>query len=958
MRWYYGGEVSPGPTPPGSRLAFLQEPRRSIACVDSVVGRPWRVENPSVQVSELCNSYYDRDVTRIVTTALLGMSLGFWLASVPCLGQSEAPKLRLPMTVRPVRYSVDLRMTPGEDRFSGSITIELEIQQPVSTVWLHGKSLAFEKTTIRVAGHDQPAKATPASDGNDFIAITTGETLPAGHATLQIAYSGEVSRSLTDGAFQQQEGKDWYIFTKFEPVTARRVFPCFDEPSFKVPWQLTLHVPKGLKAFSNSPVLSEKDESNETKEVRFGETKPLPSYLVAFAVGPFDVVETDPVGKDRRPSRIIVPRGRASEAAYAASITPKLIEMLEDYFGTPYPYEKLDQIVVPLTTAWGAMENAGLIAYGDFVLSPKKQDSDLLQRRRAETMEHEMSHQWFGDLVTMAWWDDIWLNEAFASWVSSKLVNEWKPEWNIKAESAGQLYVMRSDSLTTARKIHQPIEAPGEIANAFDGITYGKGQAVIGMFENYMGPKEFQRAIRLYLLQHSWSNATSADLLAALDSVSGRGVGAAFSTFLNQVGFPIVSVKLSCPEVAGRTPASVVPRLELEQRRFLPVGSPGATDAVWLVPVCVTWGVTQGDDRGTHRQCSLLTKAADHFDLDGGKGCPAWFFADSNAAGYYAVSYDAALADKLINQGLPHLQPDESAATLRDIQLMFSSGIGDAEQELTFVSEFSHSSDPGLVRQAAATIDGLSDFVPIELSRNYARLVRSLYDARARELGWKPQLGEAQEVRLLRIEIVPLVATYGEDPELSSQSASLAQAWLKDHQSLDPDMVEPVLSAAAWNGDRAFFDRLVDEITKDKIQRERSWMINALGSFRDPVITRARLELILGKGIDPRELQYTLFYTLPQTREIVWDFVQQNFDAINSTIPGARGIPFGALLPFAAAGFCDAAHQQQVETFFQLHMAQLPGGARYLANTLEQIHLCSARAAVITPAIVSLLKRQ
>jgi len=322
------------------------------------------------------------------------------------------------------------------------------------------------------------------------------------------------------------------------------------------------------------------------------------------------------------------------------------------------------------------------------------------------------------------------------------------------------------------------------------------------------------------------------------------------------------------------------------------------------------------------------------------------------------VSYDAAVANKLISKGLPHLKADESAAALRNIQLMFSSGVGDAEQQLAFVSEFSHSADPGLVRQAASTVSGLSDFVPDDLSQNYARLVRSLYGARARELGWKPQPGESQEVRLLRMEIVPLVATYGEDTELSSQAASLARQWLKDHQSLDPDMVEPVLSAAAWNGDRAFYDLLVDEIKKDKIQRERSWMIGALDSFRDPAITRARLELILGTSIDPRELQYTLFGSLPQTRQIVWEFVQQNFDRLNSLLPGARGIPFGALLPLTAAGFCDAAHQQQVESFFQPRIATLPGGERNLANTLERIRLCSARAAVIKPAIVSFLNKQ
>lgn len=892
-------------------------------------------------------------VTRLIALSLFTLCL----ASIATFAQNAAPKLRLPTTVRPLRYSADLHITPGEDLFHGSITIDLAISQPVSTFWIHAKSLKLEAPTIRIAGRDIPAQAIPAQNvDGDFIAITTASPLPAGHATLHITYTGEVSRTLTDGAFQQQAGTDWYVFTKFEPVTARRVFPCFDEPSFKVPWQLTLHVPEDLKAFSNTAIASEKDEPNEKKnvtkevpykEVRFNETKPLPSYLIAFAVGPFDVVETAPVGANHRPSRLIVPHGRASEAAYAASITPKLIDLLEDYFGTPYPYEKLDQIVVPLTTAWGAMENAGLIAYGDFLLSPKDQDTNLLQRRRAQTMEHEMSHQWFGDLVTMDWWDDIWLNEAFASWVSSKLLNEWKPEWNIKADAAASSNVMRSDSLSTARKIRQPIEAPGDIANAFDGITYGKGEAVIGMFENYMGPKEFQRGIRVYLQQHAWGNASSADLMAALDSAASphkdNKVGPAFSTFLNQVGFPLVSVKLSCE--------SHPPFVELEQRPFLPLGSPGNSDAVWHVPVCTSWSAAVG----TRHQCNLLTKSADRFELKGARGCPAWLFADSNATGYYAVNYDAELATQLIAQGLPHLPRDESAAALRNIQLMFSAGVGNSEQQLKFVAEFSHSSDAGLVRQAALTVESISDFVPPDLSRNYAQLIRSLCGVRAHQLGWKPQPNESQEIGQLRIAIVPMVATYGEDHELSAQATALAHEWLKNHQSLDSDMVEPVLSAAAWNGDRAFFDLLVDEIKKDKIQRERSWIIGALDSFHDPAITRARLELILGAGIDPREMRNTLFNAPAYAREIVWDYIQHNFDALNSALPGARGIPFGASLPLATAGFCDEEHRRQVESFFQPRMAALPGGARYLANALERIRLCSARATAIKPAIAGFL---
>lgn len=860
--------------------------------------------------------------------------------------------MRLPTTARPQRYSADLRMTPGEDNFSGRIDIELEISRPVQTVWMHAKSLRIDNAVFHLEGRNEPARVTPAA--NDLIGVTSANMLPAGHASLEISYWGEISRTLTDGAFAQRQGDDWYIFTKFEPVTARRVFPCFDEPSFKVPWRLTLRVPKDLKAFSNTQIVTEQADDGGMKTVSFGETKPLPSYLVAFAVGPFDVVETAPVGRNRRPSRIIVPRGRGPEAAYAASVTPKLIEMLEDYFGSPYPYEKLDQIVVPLTTAWGAMENAGLIAYGDFLLSPQAQDSELRQRVRVGAMEHEMSHQWFGDLVTTAWWNDIWLNEAFASWLSTKLLNEWKPEWNLKADAARSLSVMRADSLTTARKIRQPIEAPGDIGNAFDGITYGKGEAVIGMFENYMGAEKFQSAIRMYLERHAWGNATSADLFAALDTVSGQRIGAAFSTFLDQVGYPLVTLKLGClEEYMGRASHSSV-FLESEQHRFLPVGSPGDANAIWQVPVCFSWG----DEEGTHRECKLVTKAADSFTLTSGRACPTWFFADSDAAGYYAVSYDERSLGTRVRKGLPHLKPEESAAALRNAQVMFWAGAGDIGQELESVSDFSRSPDAGLARQAAGTIETLGDFVTPQLRPNYARLIRALYGPQARELGWKPKPGESQEVRLLRMEIVPLVATLGEDRELSAEAGSLAHEWIKSHQALEPDMVEPVLSAAAWNGDRGFFDLLVDEIKKDRVQRERSWMIGALASFRDPSLTRARLGLILGSGIDPRELQNTLFNAPPYAREIVWQFARQNFDRLNALLPGARGIPFGALLPLTASGFCDASHAQALASFFESRMSALPGGARNLANAEERIRLCRARVQASGPAIASFLGKQ
>ncbi|HEY6989181.1 MAG TPA: M1 family aminopeptidase [Bryobacteraceae bacterium] len=862
-------------------------------------------------------------------------------------GEPNAPALRLPQTVRPLRYSAFLRLAPGQDRFSGDIRIDLDIAQPASVIWLNAKALEFRGGSIFQGDVSLPVEFQSAA--NDFLGVKAPSALRPGRARLEISYTGEISRTLTDGAFQQHQGNDWYVFTKFEPVTARRVFPCFDEPSFKVPWQLTLNVPKDMKEFSNTAVISEEPRENNTKSIRFAETKPLPSYLVAFAVGPFDVVPVPPVGRNRRPGNIIVPRGRSSEAAYAASITPKLIELLEQYFGTPYPYDKLDQIVVPLTTAWGAMENAGLIAYGDFLLAPPRQDTELRQRGRAGVMEHEMSHQWFGDLVTTAWRDDIWLNESFASWLSSKLLNEWKPEWNIKADAARSTYVMRSDSLTTARKIRQPIEAPGDIANAFDGITYGKGEAVIGMFENYVGADAFQKAVRRYLQQHAWGNATASDLLAAIDQTSPeKHAGEAFSTFLNQVGFPLVSVTQECAQ-DGPAP----PLLHLSQTRFRPVGSPASTDQFWQVPVCAVWR----DSAGVHRKCTLLTKASDVFTLDTARECPMWLSIDANAAGYYAISYGPSMLDHLV-PGIWQLQSAERAATFRNIQLMFSSGLGNLQRELMFVDEVSRGNDLGLIRQSADLVGSVNNFVPEALHNRYAAWIRKLYGSRAHELGWQPKAGDGQETRLLRIEIVPLVATRGNDPQLQKQAQELARRWLKDRSVLDTDMVVPVLSSAAWNGTRAYFDELVTAIKTTKVQRERLWIGQALGSFRDPTLARAALQLFFEKGIDPRELQSNVFGAPPEMRQLVWDFIEHNFDRLNTTLPGARGIPFGAMLPLSASGFCDAAHRDQVSAFFEPRMKNLPGAARNLANALETIRLCSARAELVQPAVAAFLQRQ
>ncbi|HTD53396.1 MAG TPA: M1 family metallopeptidase, partial [Thermoanaerobaculia bacterium] len=336
--------------------------------------------------------------------------------SAPQPAPALPPKLRLPATARPLRYEVDLTVAPERDTFSGTIDIDLELTEPTRLLWLNATGLAVSDAFLTVGNRRQAAQIVPG--GEDFVGFGFRRAAARGRARLHAAFSGKVSNTNTTGIFHQKSGEDWYAFTQFEAIDARRAFPCFDEPSFKVPWTLTLRVPRSDLAVSNTPVASEEALAGELKAVHFTETSPLPSYLVAFGVGPFDVVDAGRAGRNATPIRMIVPRGRGSEARSAAQTVGPLLEILEDYFGIPYPYAKLDNLVIPQTVRFGAMENAGLVTYNETIeLAKPEEDTPYFRLRWASVCAHETAHQWFGDLVTLAWWNDTWLNESFATWM-------------------------------------------------------------------------------------------------------------------------------------------------------------------------------------------------------------------------------------------------------------------------------------------------------------------------------------------------------------------------------------------------------------------------------------------------------------------------------------------------------------------------------------------------------------
>lgn len=859
----------------------------------------------------------------------------------------QPPKLRLSEVedISPARYRVDLNLDPGKSAFTGSILIQLAARKPVQTIWLNASKIAVQNASLTAAGKSMQAKILPG--GDDFIGFQFDTPVPIGGSELRISYSGAV-RKETSGIFQTEDEGNFYIITQFESTDARDAFPCFDEPAYKVPWQLTLHVPAGDSAVSNTPVASESN-SGGLKTYVFKETKPLPSYLVAFAVGPFEFVPAGFAGTRRTPVRIVTPKGRAKEAKYAAEVTATIITRLEAYFGIPFPYEKSDQLAVPVTIGFGAMENAGMVAYRQtMILAKPETDTITRQRGYASVAAHELAHQWVGDLVTTSWWNDIWLNEAFATWMSQKILADWKPEWKTRVQDIdATLRAEDQDSLVSARAIRQPIESKDDIGNAFDAITYDKGAAVIGMFESWMGPEDFRRGVQRYLKQYAFRTATAGDFLDSLSSGK-KSVTTAFSTFLNQPGIPDVSVALDCKKDG--------PIVHLAQSRFLPLGSKGSTNQVWQIPICLRYGPGgQGET-----ECTLMTQATMDLALKT-KSCPAWIEANNDAKGYYRVDYQGGLLAALRSGNTSdRLSGQERVDLIGNTKAMADAGkIGPADA-LGMVESFHSDAERSVVEQALALALWPRDhLVPDELLPNYQRFLRTNFQAKARELGWTPKAGESDDARLLRPALLQAMATWGGDTQLSNEARQLADKWLDDHKAVSPDVAGAVLASAAYYGDAGLYQRFLAEFQKTQDRQEKQMLLSAMFSFRDPAAIDLGRQAVLSKKVTLADGYVLLFGGLlySATSKMPFEFVKAHFDEIMKDHPTIFGFDFGSRLPQAGSDLCDSASRSELQAFFEPRVPNYTGAPRALAQVLEGIDLCIASKTAQQPGVTEFLKR-
>jgi alanyl aminopeptidase len=857
-------------------------------------------------------------------------------AADPTNAANAPPTLRLPSGARPIRYEVMLSVVPGEAKADGEIAIDVELERPHPVLWLNADEVSVSRASVSAAG----TKVSLLPPADQFLGLAFEPALPAGKHRLTLVFEAQQVRNATRGIFTLQSAGAWYSMTQFEALSARRAFPCFDEPGYKVPWQVTLRVPRALAAFSNTPVVSETDAGSGMKAVRFAETRPLPSYLVAFAVGPWQTVDLGRFGMNSTPMRIVVPHGRVGEASFAARAYPQIFELLERWFGIAHPYPKLDQVAIPLTVGF-AMENVGFITYGSASLLAKPNAATPRFRRGAASVgAHEMAHQWFGNLVTTAWWDDIWLNEAFATWMAAKIVDEWQPDYERgAARSSERAEAIDEDMLDSARQIREPIVSRGDIFNAFDSITYQKGATVLDMFEGWIGERTFRLGVRRYLEERSDGTATADDFLRALGAASNQPVAPAFSTFLDQNGVPRVEVALQCGSGGAK--------LSVSQSRLVPLGAPAHREQRWQIPVCVRYG----HGAAARQSCSLLTERSATVDLEG--GCPKFVAANAGGRGYYVADYRGDLLNRLATNW-SDLSIPEYAGLLYDLRSLLRAGSLSGAQALEWVRAAGSSRDRHVVEADIELASFVRDQLVVESQRaRFSEFVREVFGERARKLGYAPRRSESDDDQLLRRSLMRFVAP--EDPRLAADARRLALAWIKNRKAVDPSMVDSVLLIAARTGDAATFDAFLAEAKKASDSLDRRNLMIALLSFRDPTLVRRGMGLLLDPEFDIRESETAWRYSRywnPARRE-VHDFIAANFDAMAKRV--SRDTPGG--WPGYAAGLCSEKDRADVETFWSERIANYAGGERTLKQALEQIELCTRLRGAQERAVAEFLAR-
>jgi aminopeptidase N len=828
---------------------------------------------------------------------------------------------RLPQNVVPSNYKLSLDPDIGQQRFSGEETITVQLQQPTQEIVLNSLDLEISSAEALV-GLDMavlPAQVTY-DQPSEMVRLTFAKPVPKGIVGLHLKFSGKLTAGLR-GLYLSKSARRQYAVTQFEGTYARMMFPGFDEPGFKSTFDLSVVADKSDTAISNGRII--KDEllpGSERHKITFSTSPRMSTYLVALAIGDWQCLERT---VDGTPIRVCAEPDKKQYGQFALEAAAQSVHFYNQWYGIKYPFKKLDMLAIP-DYEWGGMENTASIFYRDTALLMDEKTASVFNKRgHATVVAHEIAHQWFGDLVTAAWWDDIWLNEGFASWMERKPIMAWHPEWHLEEDEAATAQrVIGQDSLSAARAIHGDPRTSAEIKEMFDGITYEKGAAVLGMLESYVGPDVFRNGVNAYIHAHANGNATSADFWRAMAKVSGKPVDKIMPTFVMQAGVPLVIVRGSC---AGNNM-----KLEFSQERFLLSPAPlnVKKEQIWSIPVCTRTARNLGS------ACSLISKTADVVDV---KTCPGWLMANRDAKGYYRVFYpDPKNLMNVATAAKKDLTVPERIAFVEDLWAMTRSGKEPMGIFLNVARELSAELNRLVVEFVADHMDTIGrSLVPDQKKAKYRDLVRQQFAALAKEVGWSAAINDNDEQKALRAILLGILGGAGE-PDALAAAQKIAQSYIKDPGSVEGTIIGPALGVAAENGDTALYDQFVEAMDHAPNTEEYYHFLFALTSFRQPVLAKRTLSLV-DQGKIRQQDYVRLFPALlseSPAREIAWDYLKSHWNELAEKVTtfGGRGAVS------ALGGFCSVEKHDEIQQFFAAHRA--PGAERALQQSLERITNC------------------
>jgi aminopeptidase N len=841
---------------------------------------------------------------------------------------------RLPKDIVPVRYAIDLSPDLDAKSFTGEETVEIDLRRPTPRIVLNAADLTI--STVELADEPKNAAEVAADPASQTVTFTFPQPLSAGAHKLHLRFSGRINpyaRGLYFADYPTADGQKRMIGTQLEPADARRIFPCWDEPAFKAAFELSVTVPSRFMAVSNMPVAREAAVDPERKRVSFQPTPKMSSYLFVLVAGELERI----TGKaDGVTVGVVTAAGRTAQGRFALDSALHLLAYYDEYFGVKYPLPKLDLIAVPGGFT-GAMENWGGITFFESrLLFDPVSSPPALRRDIFSVLAHEMAHLWFGDLVTTAWWDNLWLNEGFASWMQAKAADALHPEWEVWLHGAGgKRYAMREDAKRTSHSIQQPVADESEAMSVFDGITYNKGQAFIRMLEAFLGEDVFRAGIQRYMRDHAYSNATTADLWTALDAVSRQPVTEIAARYTEQPGVPLVTSSTTC--------VGSEQQVHLEQSRYV-LHDPGAAALRWPVPV--TLGpVPDGPPR------SLLLDGTTK--LDGGR-CGVPIKLNLGDVGYYRVSYDASTRAALLGQ-FAALKPVDQVNLLDDLWAQVEAdqlAPTDVLDLLARLPATSHQAVWSDVLQILSRIDFLERDRPGRTAfQAYARArLRPIFD----RLGWRPRAGEPEDNTMLRASLIDTLGRFG-DAQILAQAKRQFASYLRVRSSLPASLKDPVISLVGRTADAATYDRLLALARAATSTEDRVRFYNALAAARDPALARRTLALALSNEI-PSALSSRLIFGVAgggEHPDLAWTFVRENFAAlIERQSPQFGDYVAGGLL----SNFSDPPRAVELEQFAPAHATS--GGRIESARAAETILINADFAAKQLPVIDAWIERR